>query len=117
MSGFESLIVWQKSANFIVDVYTIFQNSTDFGFKNQIQRAAMSIANNIAEGSERRTDREYKRFLNIAQGSASEVKSMLLIAFRLGYVDELTKVCLIEKLDEIGKLIDGLNRYLSSQII
>mgnify|MGYP006183678095 FL=1 len=80
---FEDLLVWQKSIVHSVELYKRFQLNTDFGFKNQIQRASISISNNIAEGFERGSDRDFRRFLFIAQVSCSEVKSMFFIAVML----------------------------------
>jgi four helix bundle protein len=68
-NGFETLLFRQKAKELAVKVYNIFRDSRDFGFKDQIQRATISISNNIAEGFERNSDREFQRFLYIAKGS------------------------------------------------
>ena len=83
---FEDLLVWQKAVDLTVDLYASLELVNDFGFKNQIQRASISISNNLAEGFERESDRDFKRFLFIAQGSCSEVKSMLYVGVRLNYL-------------------------------
>jgi four helix bundle protein len=74
--------------------------------------AAISIASNIAEGAGRQTKKEFIQFLHIAQGSASEVDTQLEIAYRLGYLREPEKMKLNDKLDDISKMIIGLQRYL-----
>lgn len=77
---FEDIISWQKANNFAVLIYKIFYTCRDYGFKDQIQRAAVSISNNIAEGYERMGDKEFKKFLYIAKGSCAESRSMLYIS-------------------------------------
>ena len=89
---FEDLWIWQQSREMVKEVYKDFKNgpgSKDYGFRNQIQDAAISVMNNIAEGFERRTDPEFSRFLDIAKGSGGEVRSMYYSAEDLGYVDAL----------------------------
>jgi four helix bundle protein len=85
---FEDLIIWQRSREMTISVYKAFKISKDFSFKNQIQRAAVSVMNNIAEGFERKSNKEFKQFLYIAKGSAGEVRNMLYIANDLNYIDE-----------------------------
>ena len=80
---FEQDKVWQKSQDLAILVYGIFKNSRDYGFKDQIQRASVSISNNIAEGFERQTNKELVRFLYIAKGSSGETRSMGYLARRL----------------------------------
>jgi len=110
---FEDIIAWQKAQDFAVDIYTAFSGLKDFGFKNQIQRASVSISNNIAEGFDRLSDKEFARFLYIALASCSEVKSMLYLSERLGYSNiEQTKI-FIEKSTEISKIIRGFIKSLS----
>ena len=85
---FEDIIAWQKSQDLAVDIYLIFEDIRDFGFKNQIQRAVVSISNNIAEGFDRFSDKEFIRFLNISLSSCNEVKSMLYLSCRLNYISK-----------------------------
>lgn len=72
--------VWQASRKLVRTVYEIFSSIHDFSFRDQITRASLSIMNNIAEGHERDSKKEFARFLKIAKGSCGEVRSMLLIA-------------------------------------
>ncbi len=85
---FEDLICWQEGRRLVKDVYRItsFKKFSDFGLKNQIQRAAVSIISNIAEGFERGTREEFVYFLYIAKGSCGEVRAQLYVAYDLGYI-------------------------------
>lgn len=109
---FEDIIAWQKAQNFAVDIYNTFSGSKDFGFKDQVQRASVSISNNIAEGFDRLSDKEFVRFLYIALASCSEVKSMLYLSQKLGYMHPVQTEDLIEKSNEISKIIRGLIKSL-----
>jgi four helix bundle protein len=110
---FEDLIVWQKAIEHTVDLYQCMKFINDWGFKNQIQRASVSISNNLAEGFERASDRDFRRFLFIAQGSCSEVKSMLYLAKSLNYVNDSAYTRLNQQVTEIGKMIFGLSKSLT----
>ena len=77
---FEDIISWQKAKELTLNIYLTFKDSNDFGYKNQIERASVSIMNNIAEGYERRSNKEFKHFLFIAKGFCGEVRSMLYLA-------------------------------------
>lgn len=74
---FEDIFAWQKAKELTKEIYLLFEHCKDYGFKDQVQRAAVSIMNNIAEGYERRSNLEFKQFLFIAKGSCGEVRSML----------------------------------------
>jgi four helix bundle protein len=89
--NFEQLDAWQLSRSLTTKVYSITHSdkmSRDYGFKDQIRRASVSVMNNIAEGYERGSRKEYAHFLFIARGSAGEVRSMFYVAKDLGYIDE-----------------------------
>jgi four helix bundle protein len=105
---FEDIIAWQRSQDLVVDIYQAFKDSRDFGFRDQIYKAVISISNNIAEGFERGSNADFKRFLIIAKGSASEVKSMLYLGLRLLYIDSKEGQKLMVKVDEIRKILAGL---------
>lgn len=113
---FENLLVWQRSVLLTKKIYSHFNLSDDFGFRNQIQRAAISISNNIAEGFDRKSDREFKRFLSIALGSLSEVKSMVLTSFHLGYINEEDQKELVSQIDAIGKMTNSLINFLTKEL-
>lgn len=105
---FEDLLVWQKSQDYAVLIYTNFSNLKDFAFKDQITRASVSISNNIAEGFNRKTNTDFIRFLHIAVSSNSEVKSMLYLSERLGYLSKDSIEDLLDRSNEISKMIFGL---------
>ena len=109
---FEDIIAWQKSKRLTVDIYKQFRNCKDFGFKNQIERATVSIMNNIAEGFERRGDKEFKHFLFIAKGSCGEVRSMLYLALELGYLSKEDFKKFHNLSIEISKLLSGFIKTL-----
>ena len=83
IEGFEDLIVWQLAMELAVAVYQAFEPSRDFSLKNQIQRAAISISSNIAEGYERGSNKEFIQFLYYAKGSCGEVRSQTALALRI----------------------------------
>ncbi len=109
---FEDIIAWQKAQDFGVLIYKLYDKTKDFSYKNQICSAVVSISNNIAEGFDRSSNAEFKRFLYYSLGSCSEVKSMLYLGQRLNYIttDELN-LC-IENGNEISKIIKGLIKSL-----
>ena len=80
---FEDLDVWKRSCQLAVDVYSVLQDSKDYGLKDQMQRAAVSIASNIAEGSDRGSTAEYIRFLRYSKASCAELRTQLYIAQRI----------------------------------
>jgi four helix bundle protein len=109
---FEDILVWQKAGELVLQIYEDFKDNRDFSFRDQIRRAALSIMNNTAEGFERKTNKEFKMFLFIAKGSCGEVRSMLYIAFKLGYISSSQFVNLRTKAIEISKMSSGLIKTL-----
>ncbi|WP_417236870.1 four helix bundle protein [Bizionia paragorgiae] len=109
---FEELLVWQKSQDFCVSIYENFSKSSDYAFRDQITRASVSISNNIAEGFDRNTNPDFKRFLYFATGSTSEVRSMLYLGVRLHLIEKEVAEQLISKSNEISKMIFGLIKSL-----
>lgn len=83
IEGFEDLIVWQLAMELAVAIYQTFEPSRDFSLRNQIQRAAISISSNIAEGYERGSNKEFIQFLYYAKGSCGEVRSQTELALRI----------------------------------
>ncbi len=97
---FEDLFIWQKAVELAKEIYIITEKKglkNDFGLKEQLRRAVVSISTNIAEGFERRSRKEYLNFLNISKGSSGEVRSLLYISLQIGYIDELEHKLLREK--------------------
>jgi len=103
---FEDLFIWQKAVEFAKEIYLITEKKglkNDFGLKNQMRDSAVSISSNIAEGFERRSRKEYLNFLNIAKGSAGEIRSQLYVAFEVGYLEKSE----LEHLREKAKFLSG----------
>ena len=111
---FENLRVWQNSRSFVNAIYDMMQDNRDWGFRDQIQRAAVSIMNNISEGYESGSDAKYINFLNIAQGSCSEVRSMLYLCLDRHFCTEEQCNDLMSQSvyisSQLYKLIDYLNQ-------
>ena len=110
----EQLRIWHDARLFVVEIYHLLRDNRDFGFKDQIQRAAVSIMNNIAEGSEYNSDAVFIRYLNIAKGSCSEVKSMLYLCEDLGYCTPEDRERLHEQLLKLTSGIYKIIQYLES---
>ncbi|HEY9081933.1 MAG: four helix bundle protein [Vicingaceae bacterium] len=109
---FEDIIAWQKSKQLTLIIYKEFKDSRDFGFKDQIQRAAVSVMNNIAEGFERKSNNEFKYFLYIAKGSCGEVRSMLYLAKELNTISKESFDEKYQLAEEISKVLSGLIKTL-----
>lgn len=111
---FEDLLVWQKSQDLAVSIYTMFKDNNDFSFRDQIRRASISISNNIAEGVDRNSNADFARFLYIALSSNSEVRSMLYISIRLNFISKQQANELIEKTNEVSKMLHGLIKSIKN---
>ena len=112
---FEDLEAWRHSRALVQEVYSITAGGAfakDFGLRDQIRRASVSIMANIAEGYERDDNAEYIRFLSIAKGSVGEVKSHLYIARDQNYLNQDQFDHMFSITDRLGKLIGGLMIYL-----
>jgi len=109
---FEDIIAWQKAKELTILVYKVFANSKDHAFCKQIQRASVSVMNNIAEGFERKSNNEFKHFLFIAKGSCGEVRSMLLLARELKKAETSALESLTALSEEISKILSGLIKSL-----
>jgi len=97
---FEDLYIWQKAVEYAKEIYLITDKNglkSDYGLKDQMRRASVSISTNIAEGFERRSRKEYLNFLNIAKGSAGEMRSLIYVASEIGYIDAIEHKQLREK--------------------
>ena len=110
---FEELNTWIKAQELAVFIYKKFITIKDYSFRDQIIRASISVSNNIAEGFDRGSNKEFIRFLFISRGSNSEVKSMLYLAKTLELIDENYFETGISLCEESGKLINGFISYLS----
>jgi four helix bundle protein len=109
---FEDIVGWQKAYELSQIIYQVFSDCKDYGFKNQIQRAAVSIMNNIAEGFERKTNNEFKQFLYVSKGSCGELRSMIYLAKSLKYLSDENASVLLKKSTEVSKILSGLIKTL-----
>jgi four helix bundle protein len=113
---FEDLHAWQESRELVKIVYGITRSSDfsrDFGLRDQIQRAAISVMSNIAEGFERGSNKEFIQFLYIAKGSAGEVRSQLYAALDLGYIDKATFETATNQVVDLSRRIAAFINYLN----
>lgn len=111
MEYFEDMIAWQKARALVSTIYTISENgrfARDFGLRDQIRRASVSIMSNLAEGFERGSIREFHQYLVIAKGSCAEVRSQLYVALDVEYIDADTFQAIKAKTDEVSRVIGGL---------
>lgn len=110
---FEEIQSWQKAKELSIGVYKSFSDNKDYGFRDQIQRASVSVMNNIAEGHESQTNKMFIRYLYIAKGSCGEVRSMLYLAKEFNYISDEQ----FEKLHKLSldaiRLISGFIKHLS----
>lgn len=116
-SKFEEIQAWQKAKDVTLAIYQITSSSEfakDFGLKDQIRRASVSIMANIAEGHGRKTNAEFANFLNIDRGSVAEVQSHLYVAIGLNYISQQEFEELYQTLTEISRMILSLAQYLRS---
>ena len=115
MFRFEKLEVWQKAINWAEDVYSVsatFPNEERFGLTSQLQRAAVSIASNIAEGSGRVSDKDFARFIEVSYGSLMEAICQVRLAQRLGYLTEENLDKLQIDAEELARMLSGLRNSL-----
>jgi len=111
MESLENLEVWKRACRLSVDLYKLMRTSREYGFRDQITRAALSTPSNIAEGYERDTDRTRIQFLKIAKGSCGELWTQLMIGRAAGFIEPESGKRLEDEVREISKMIWGLVRY------
>ena len=107
-NSFEDLDVWKRACRLSVRVYELLADCHDYGLKGQMTRSAVSIASNIAEGAERQSGPEYKRFLHIAKGSSAELRTQMYIADKIKLIDHEDAAALVVELKEISAMLQGL---------
>jgi four helix bundle protein len=120
VNSFEDLQVWQDSRILVKSIYQLTSDgkfSKDFGLREQIQRASVSIMNNIAEGFERNNNKEYIKFLGYSKGSAGEVRSMIYVATDLGYISHDSFNTLYQMSINIITQLSNFIKYLKSSSI
>ncbi len=116
---YQNLKVWEKATQLVLDVYALtstFPKEELYGLSSQVRRAAVSIPSNIAEGSERKSDKDFIRFLRMASASLAEVETQLYIALKLNYLDDSAYSELLKASAEIGKMIHGLISGLEAKM-
>jgi four helix bundle protein len=111
---FEDIEAWKEARVLVREIYRFFAGVKDYSFKDQIQRASISIMSNISEGFDRGSNREFIQFLIIAKGSVSEVKSLSYAALDIGYIDENLFNKISERCYKLTNLINGFIRYLKN---
>ncbi len=110
--SYEDLEVWQKAYKLSVRIYRLLEDCRDYGLRDQMTRAGVSIASNIAEGAERGSNAEFIRFLHIAKGSAAELRTQIAIACDIGIISESYKSELIAEAKSISKMLHALVKSL-----
>ena len=111
--SFKELRVWQEAKALAIQIYTLANSaplSRDFGFRDQMQRAAVSVASNIAEGYERTTDKEFLRYLDIATGSLSELRTQIDIAASIKYLNQADFIRIEDLCRKIGAMMTNLKK-------
>jgi four helix bundle protein len=119
LNNYRDLKVWQTAMTLTENIYKITQSfppRETYALANQLQRAAVSIPSNIAEGHARSSTRDYLRFVSIAQGSLAEAETQLELSHRLGYVGETELTTLLEQTNELGRMLHGLRNALSAKL-
>lgn len=115
MKDFRDLLVWEKAHIFVKTIYEVthtFPKDEMFGMTSQLRRASISIPTNIAEGCGRGSDADFKRFIQIAFGSASEVEYLVFLSYELSFINEDKYIDLNNRIIEIKKMLAGLIQKL-----
>lgn len=118
INRFEDLIAWQKARQLVAAVYQASAKGAfakDFGLRDQIQRSAVSIMSNIAEGFDRGSRPEFHKFLVIAKGSCAEVRSQLYVALDCGYITQQDFDGIVALAQEVAKIVGGLRASVQRQ--
>lgn len=119
MKDYRQLKVWNKSHVLVIDLYLAtsgFPKNELFGLTSQIRRAGSSVPTNIAEGCGRGSDADFRRFLQIAFGSANEVEYLVFLSYELNYIDKGQYIELDNKIKEVKKMLAGMIKKLSEDI-
>ncbi len=119
MPGYRDLKVWELGVELSLEVYRLsssFPKNEQYGLSSQIQRAAVSITSNIAEGHARKSQKEFLRFLNIAKGSLAELETQLIIANRLGFVEDDRISVVLNKAEDESRMLSSLMRSVKDSV-
>jgi len=118
VQSYRDLVAWNKAMELVTEIYRVtkkFPKEELFGLMSQLRRAAVSIPSNIAEGKGRLSKGEFRQFLGNARGSLAEVETQILIAQNLSYLDEFETNRLLMKVEEVGKILNGLISAVKNQ--
>ena len=119
IQDYRDLKVWQVAMQLATNIYTLthgFPKSEVFGLSSQMQRAAVSVPSNIAEGHARDSTKEFLRFISIAMGSLAEIETQLILAQQLNYIEESKLAELLGKTGEVGRMLRGLPHSLKAKL-
>jgi four helix bundle protein len=112
--SFEDLEVWKRACALAVRIYSDLSDCRDFALRDQMQRAAVSIASNIAEGAER-GPKEFARFLSIARGSAAELRTQTYIAAKVGILEESAMREIVDETKQLARMLYALGKSLNTE--
>ena len=118
VQSYRDLVAWNKAMDLVTEIYRVTHNFPKeelFGLMSQLRRAAVSIPSNIAEGKGRLSKGEFRQFLGNARGSLAEVETQILIAQNLSYINEPETNILLTKVEEVGKILNGLLSAVKNQ--
>ncbi len=115
--SFEELEVWKRGCKLAVELYLSLKDSREFGLRDQMNRAAVSIPSNIAEGAERDSVKEFIHFLHIAKGSAAELRTQIYIAEKIGILTPIVTRPLIAETKEISSMLQGLIKSVKCKVL
>lgn len=105
INRFEDLEVWKEGMQLATRVYQVMENSRDFGLRDQMRRAAVSVPSNIAEGYERDSNKEFVQFLNYSRGSSGELRTQVYLAAKLGQIDPTASNELIDRSRKVSAML------------
>ena len=111
--SFEDLEVWRRARALVRETYRVTEAFKDWSLRDQMRRAAVSNASNIAEGAERNANAEFQHFIGIAKGSAAELRTQLYLTADLGLVAEIEVKRLVEETRQLGAMLEGLRQSLA----
>jgi len=119
VASYRDLVVWQKSVLLVKAAYQVvntFPKTEMYALTSQIKRSSVSVASNLAEGSSKRSTREFIRFLNMSYGSLAELEAQLIIAHELQFITADKLGALLKDCAEIGRMLNGLIRSLTAKL-
>lgn len=111
--SFEDLEVWQRARRLVLEVHRCTESFKDWSLRDQMRRATVSIASNIAEGAERNGNAEFQHFIGIAKGSAAELRTQVYLAMDLTWIASVPGNALVEETKVIGAKLEALRRSLA----